>query len=549
MYTDYSYHEFEPVRIEVADVLLADAAQLPQTFSGNEANYKLIIEGIINTLVKQEPAFEIHKVQLKTSIQYLPAISTPVYDEFKQAFTNYYQRLLGGELCLYIGMNTSPGETPVGGSCGVGVRVAVVNNNLELRTYRVTEATPGKEASGLSITAIRSNDETFVLNRNIDVVKFNHEADDITPDVAYMYKPDDDEAIGFLLNVNFPADGKFEKGNFMAGLTTLITPARHVKLDHSITKASEKDQANACLAQWKATAQQGAFAHISPNEFVRDADAFINRVHTISQGKSTNFCWAASIFYYLFEKEPLGAIEATIGLYQTGVFRYHGGNDVEEVVMEAPEEVRDIVGTQHWNERDENNWRRTTNKVAQMLYLTLAASTETRHDPLDYRYFRTGYYPGRESNHWAGRTIHSLEDTLKSFGIWLNREGTAKRYRCPDDEQCQIFDLKKAFGFSPQAKVIVYLNSHRWADVLGATGGVNILNQPEDNDPEDITSDGGISFIGIHYVLFREIAEEQPGQFRVTYWDYGCWKQTKGLISSEDLCDVIFGIIWMRQDD
>ena len=259
-------------------------------------------------------------------------------------------------------------------------------------------------------------------------------------------------------------------------------PIIHVDiLGDSAAPKSTKEQAIALVNQ-QIFKKSPFFKNITPEEFKTQLLNRLARPEEINQG-NTDFCWAASLSSYVFEKNPLGMAKAMISLYNTGVFSYANGTGSFNVTPSGA--VRDAIGST--NLTDDS---KITNKVDQMLLMSLA-NTCKGYMNMDRHYDRKN----ENAPSWAGGNLAKVKSVWNSFGYDVKVTGS--------DLSNGDIGTQMVMNALEKDDVVLFINGPTFRN-----------NQWWKN------------WSGTHFIRVDGLSRRNE-QTLMHYWDYGAWKDAK----------------------
>jgi hypothetical protein len=238
------------------------------------------------------------------------------------------------------------------------------------------------------------------------------------------------------------------------------------------------------------------FTNVDLNEFL---DQLRERVsegghEKTNQGDETNFCWTASITKYAYEKDPKGMAEAMIGLYENGTFVYDNNNGGMNV-SEPSEAVKDAVGSNVFDNNQNEDEGKTINELDQMLFMTLADAPEYKgYTNVDLNYDADD----EEDPTWSGKVLSQAVEIWKDFGYDVDAMGVDAVGWITNTSKIDI--VKDAMEASD---AVLFVNSGAFKKGsyvnLFATHYIHVssIEQISDNDPMTID------------------------EIEIKYWDYG----------------------------
>src|SRR5690606_1931790 len=166
-------------------------------------------------------------------------------------------------------------------------------------------------------------------------------------------------------------------------------------------KTSTPAEALAAVPENGTLAQSTHFPNVDPNDFLDQLRARVSEGghEGTNQGAGTNFCWAAAIAKHAYDKDPKGMVDAMMGLYENGTFVYDNNNGGMNV-PEASQAARNAVGSDVFNDNQDEQMGQTINELDQMLFMTLADHYK------GYTNVDLNYDPGNEEGLWAGGVLN-----------------------------------------------------------------------------------------------------------------------------------------------
>ncbi len=248
---------------------------------------------------------------------------------------------------------------------------------------------------------------------------------------------------------------------------------------------STTGDANKKIKKLGANLQQSEhFKNVSPEEFINQLTERINNPSGISQGEGTNFCWIAACASYVYEKNPVGMVEAMFSLYTTGTFTYDNGG--EGFSFSSADYINDGAGSGTFDD----NTGLAGNKVDQMLFMTLGAKFK------GYLNADDSYDPGDESTLWASGNLGKAKNLWNAFGYDVKVSGSDLGWGASNKGGTVMKTLKSH-------DVVLFVNS-----------------------PLFLRDNWGANWWGTHYLRVDKMSS-LGGNYTLDYWDYGSWKMGK----------------------
>ncbi len=264
--------------------------------------------------------------------------------------------------------------------------------------------------------------------------------------------------------------------------------------DRKPPKTSTPAEALAEIPANGTLAQSTHFPNVDPNDFLDQLRARVAEGghEGTNQGDETNFCWAAAIAKHAYEKDPKGMAEAMINLYENGTFVYDNNNGGMSV-PEPSQAVKNAVGSNVFDNNQNEDEGKTINELDQMLFMTLAdhykgyTNADLNYDPHD-----------EENPLWSGGVLSKAVRVWREFGFDVDVMGI------------------DAVGWEPLTSKITLAK-----DALETSDVVLFVNSGAFKDGSYL------NVFGTHYIhvsSIEQISDNDPmtiDRIEVKYWDYG----------------------------
>lgn len=256
------------------------------------------------------------------------------------------------------------------------------------------------------------------------------------------------------------------------------------------------------------------FPNLPPEELKTHLLKRVQFPEQINQDQGTNFCWAATITYILWQDDPLGLTKATIELYNTGIFQYQ-----QAQAKVSPAAAVAVGSAAFYNNMDLDN------KVDQMLFMTLADEEEYK----GWTNIDQQYHPEDEEDAtWSGRVFNAILQLYQDIGYEIDHYGGDFGNTVLVKDQHDYFEESQQALITDH--VILFVNADRfkqnyknWLDKLAAK----------------------LRFFGNHYLRLRSISEVSDEEYAIEFWDYGAWKTE--LMTKEFFNQSTFGILALKR--
>jgi RHS repeat-associated protein len=292
-------------------------------------------------------------------------------------------------------------------------------------------------------------------------------------------------------------------------------PIYHIDiLGDSSAPTSTKEQALSRIQELAVSLKQSTiWKNVSAADFVKAMQERVNKPTEFNQGHGTNFCWAAACMSYVYEKNPLGMVNAMFSLYTTGDFRYSKGDGYITSMSNPSPNIRNEPGSPNSSFKNDIG---LTNKADQMLLLMLGGAFKS--------YLNTDrhYESGDQDRDviteggWGASSLAKAHELWNSFGYQVKVSGT---------------DI--IGGAATVSSTTTALKTY---DIVLFVNGPLFLH--DDLRFKNIT--------GTHFIRVDQITNS-GGKYNIHYWDYGGWKYRSTPISAGRFSDGTYGIIQIER--
>ncbi|HEY3404411.1 MAG TPA: hypothetical protein VGK59_13565, partial [Ohtaekwangia sp.] len=297
-----------------------------------------------------------------------------------------------------------------------------------------------------------------------------------------------------------------ERVNVLANTTTSDDV---LDQDRQPPNTSTPAEALAAIPENGTLAQSTHFPNVDPNDFLDQLRARVAEAghEGTNQGAGTNFCWAAAIAKQVYKEDPKGMVDAMKDLYENGTFVYDNNNGGMNV-PEASQAARDAVGSDVFNDNQDEEKGRTINELDQMLFMTLADHYEESLNILNQ-----DYDPGDEEDIWASGVLSKATKIWEDFGFDVEVTGADVKVQ-GFTIVFNVFDVQEAMETND---VVLYVNSDKFK------------------------YDEGLNATATHYIHVVSI-EQVGNEYKITYWDYG--KEQKPVtMDATQFSSAVYGMI------
>lgn len=293
-----------------------------------------------------------------------------------------------------------------------------------------------------------------------------------------------------LVSRNYNYQSSRLKDNLAAVSNTTTSEDEILDPQQQPPKTSTPAEALAAVPENGTLAQSTHFPNVDPNDFLDQLRARVSEGghEGTNQGAGTNFCWAAAIAKHAYDKDPKGMVDAMMGLYENGTFVYDNNNGGMNV-PEASQAARNAVGSDVFNDNQDEQMGQTINELDQMLFMTLADHYK------GYTNVDLNYDPGNEEGLWAGGVLNKAVDVWNDFGFDVEVTGSDLGWSSTGENR--INAVTEAMETND---VVLYVNSGKFK------------------------RDEGLNATATHYIHVESI-EQVGGKYEITYWDYGATHQ------------------------